>query len=123
MKFSTSFHPQTNGQSERMIQTLEGMLRGCAIDFQGSWSKYIPLLEFGYNNSYQATIGMAPYEALYSKKSRLPIHWDEMGERRHLGLDLITASFEAIEKISYANKRQRPLEFQVGDKVFLKVAQ
>ncbi|KAH9763374.1 Endonuclease [Citrus sinensis] len=134
LKFSTTFHPQTNGQSERMIQTLEGMLRGCAIDFQGSWSKYIPLLEFGYNNSYQATIGMAPYEALYGRKCRSPIHWDEMGERRHLGPDLITASFEAIEKIRqrmqatqsrqkrYADKRRRPLEFQVGDKVFLKVA-
>ncbi|KAH9801781.1 Endonuclease [Citrus sinensis] len=134
LKFSTTFHPQTNGQSERMIQTLEDMLRGCAIDFQGSWSKYIPLLEFGYNNSYQATIGMAPYEALYGRKYRSPIHWDEMGERRHLGPDLITASFETIEKIRqrmqatqsrqkrYADKRRRPLEFQVGDKVFLKVA-
>ncbi|KAH9716733.1 Endonuclease [Citrus sinensis] len=119
---------------ERMIQTLEDMLRGCAIDFQRSWSKYIPLVEFAYNNSYQATIGMAPYEALYGRKCRSPIHWDEMGERRHLGPDLITASFEAIEKIRqrmqpaqsrqkrYVDKRRRPLEFQVGDKVFLKVA-
>ena len=55
------------------------MLRGCAIDFQESWSKYIPLVEFAYTNSYQATIGMAPYEALYGRKYRSPAHWDEMG--------------------------------------------
>ena len=80
LKFSTTFHPQTKSQSERMIQTLEDMLRGCAIDIQGSWSKYLPLVEFAYNNSYQATISMAPYEALYGKKCRSHIHWDEIGE-------------------------------------------
>ena len=110
------------------------MLRACAIDCQGSWSKYLPLVEFAYNNSYQATIGMAPYEALYGRKCRSPIHWDKRGEQRYLGPDYITASSEAIKKIrqrmqaaqsrqkSYADKRRRPLEFQVGDKVFLKVA-
>ena len=80
LKFSKTFHPQTDGQSERTIQTLEDMLRGCAINFQGSWSKYLPLVEFAYNNNYQATISMAPYEALYGRKCRSPIHWDEMGE-------------------------------------------
>ena len=99
LKFSTTFHPQTDGQSERTIQTLEDILWGCAIDLQGSWCKYLPLVEFSYNNSYQATIGMAPYEVLYGRKCRLPIHWDEMAERRHLGPKLITASSEAIEKI------------------------
>ena len=74
LKFSTAFHPQTNDQSERTIHTLEDMLRGCAIDFQGSWSKYIPLVEFAYNNSYQATIGMALYEVLYGRKCKSPIH-------------------------------------------------
>ena len=74
LKFSTAFHPQTDGQTERTIQTLEDMLRACTLDFQGSWSKYLPLIEFAYNNSYQATIGMAPYEALYGRKCRSPIH-------------------------------------------------
>ena len=60
LKFSTAFHPQTDGQSERTIQILEDMLRACVLDFQGSWSRYLPLAEFSYNNSYQATIGMAP---------------------------------------------------------------
>ncbi|XP_055960122.1 uncharacterized protein LOC130014968 [Mercurialis annua] len=65
LKFSTSFYPQTDGQSERTIQTLEDMLRACMIEFQGSWDKYVPLMEFAYNNSYHSSLGMAPYEALY----------------------------------------------------------
>ena len=65
LDFSTAFHPQTDGQSERVIQVLEDMLRGCIIDFRGSWEDYLPLAEFAYNNSYQASIQMAPYEALY----------------------------------------------------------
>ena len=65
LKFSTAFHPQTDGQSERTIQTLEDMLRACVMDFKGTWNHYLPLVEFSYNNSFQASIGMAPYEALH----------------------------------------------------------
>ena len=65
LNFSTAFHPQTDGQSERTIQTLEDMLRACVMDFKGTWNHYLPLVEFSYNNSFQASIGMAPYEALY----------------------------------------------------------
>ena len=79
LKFSTSFHPQTNGQSERTIQTLEDMLRACALDFQGTWDKYLPLAEFSYNNNYQTTVGMAPYEALYGQQCRSLVHWDKVG--------------------------------------------
>ena len=61
LKFSTSFHPQTDGQSERLIQVLEDMLRGCVMEFSGSWDRYITLMEFSYNNSFQSSIGMAPY--------------------------------------------------------------
>src|SRR5574344_3113193 len=68
LKFSTAFHPQTDGQSERTIQILEDMLRACVMDFEGSWNKYLPLIEFSYNNSYQSTVGMAPYEMLYGRK-------------------------------------------------------
>ncbi|XP_060968790.1 uncharacterized protein LOC133036271 [Cannabis sativa] len=82
LKFSTTFHPQTHGQSERTIQILEDLLRACVMDFGGSWSKYLPLIEFSYNNSYQSTIGMAPYGMLYGRKCRSPIHWDEIGERK-----------------------------------------
>jgi hypothetical protein len=85
LNFSTAFHPQTDGQSERTIQTLEDMLRACVLDFKGSWSQYIPLIEFAYNNSYQASIKMAPYEALYGRRCRSPLYWDEVGERQLTG--------------------------------------
>ena len=75
LNFCTAFHPQTNGQSKRVIQVLEDMLRGCALDFSGSWDKYIPLMEFAYNNSYQSSIYMGPYEALYGRRCRTPVCW------------------------------------------------
>ena len=78
---------------------LGDMLRACVIDFEGSWSKYLSLIKFSYNNSYQSTIGVAPYEMLYGRKCRSPIHWDEMGERRYLGPDMVQKTNEAIEKI------------------------
>ena len=74
LHFSTAFHPQTGGQSERIIQTLEDMLRACVLDFKGYWVKYLPLVEFAYNNSFQASIGIAPYEALYGRKCKTLIH-------------------------------------------------
>ena len=80
LHFSTAFHPQTDGQSERTIQTLEDMLRACVIDFEGSWDQHLPLIEFAYNNSYQASIQMAPFEALYGRKCRSPVGWFETGE-------------------------------------------
>ena len=70
LKFSTTFHPQIDGQSERLIQVLEDMLRGCVMEFSGSWDRYIPLMEFSYNNSFQSRICMAPFEALYGRKCR-----------------------------------------------------
>ena len=73
LNFSTSFHPQTDGQSERVIQILEDMLRSCVIDYEGTWDKHIPLVEFVYNNSFQSSIRMTPYEALYGRKCRTPL--------------------------------------------------
>ena len=80
LKLSTAHHPQTDGQSERTIQTLEDMLRSCVIDFGGSWDSHLPLVEFAYNNSYHSSIGMAPFEALYGRKCRTPVCWLEAGE-------------------------------------------
>ena len=85
LHFSTAFHPQTDGQSEITIQALEDMLRACVLDFKGSWDRYLPLMEFAYNNSYQSSIEMAPYEALYGRKRRTPLCWDEVDERKLLG--------------------------------------
>ncbi|KAL0537615.1 hypothetical protein IC582_026598 [Cucumis melo] len=134
LDFSTAFHPQTDGQTERLIQVLEDMLRACALEFPGSWDSHLHLMEFAYNNSYQATIGMAPFEALYGKCCRSPVCWGEVGEQRLMGPELVQSTNEAIQKIrscmhtaqsrqkSYADVRRKDLEFEVGDKVFLKVA-
>ena len=73
LDFSTSFHPQIDGQSERTIQTLEDMLRACVLDFKWSWASHLPLVEFAYNNSYHSSIRAAPYKALYERKYRSPI--------------------------------------------------
>ncbi|GJX64552.1 reverse transcriptase domain-containing protein, partial [Tanacetum coccineum] len=101
LDMSTTYHPETDGQSERTIQTLKDMLRACVIDFGKGWEKHLPLVEFSYNNSYHASIKAAPFEALYGRKCRSPVCWAER---------------------SYANVRRKPLEFQVGDHVMLKVS-
>ena len=112
LRFSTAYHPQTDGQSERTIQTLEDMLRACVLDFGGSWASYLPLIEFAYNNSYQASIRMAPYEALYGRKCRSPLYWDEFGERRIIGPDIVQ---DTIDKVALI--RQRLLAAQDWQKV------
>ena len=89
LNFSVAFHPQTNGQTERLIQVLEDMLRGCVMEFTGSWDRYIPLMEFSYNNSYQSSISMAPYEALYGRRCRTPMCWIELNEHKVIGLDIV----------------------------------
>jgi hypothetical protein len=89
LNISIAYHPQTDEQSERTIQILEDMLRLCVLDFKGKWIKYLPLVEFAYNNSFQATIGMAPYKALYGRKCRSHLYWDEVGERCLIGPKMI----------------------------------
>ena len=96
MKLSTAFHPQTDGQAERTIQTLEDMLRACVIEFRGSWDDHLPLIEFSYNNSYHSIIVMEPFEALYGRRCISPIGWFEVGESSIFGLDII---HEALEKV------------------------
>ncbi|GJX03763.1 putative reverse transcriptase domain-containing protein [Tanacetum coccineum] len=102
LDMSTAYHPQPDRQSERTIQTLKDMLRACVIDFRKGWERHLPLVEFSYNNSYHASIKAAPFEALYGKKCRSPVCW--------------------AEERSYANVRRKPLEFQVRDRVMLKVS-
>ncbi|GJW21662.1 putative reverse transcriptase domain-containing protein [Tanacetum coccineum] len=134
LDMGTVYHPQTNGQSKRTIQTLEDMLRACAIDFGKGWVNPLPLVEFSYNNSYHASIKAAPFEALYGRKFRSPVCWTEVGEAQILGPELIQETTEKIVQIkqrmqaardrqkSYANLKRKPMEFQVGDKVMLKVS-
>ena len=89
LDFSTALNPHTDGQSERTIQTLEDMLRICVMDHVSSWDDHLPLVEFAYNNSYHSSIEMAPYEALYGRKCRSPLCWDEIGERELNGPEII----------------------------------
>ncbi|GJS97579.1 putative nucleotidyltransferase, ribonuclease H [Tanacetum coccineum] len=134
LKFSTAFHPETDGQSERTIQTLEDMLRSCALEWAGNWDDYICLVEFAYNNSWHASIKCAPFEMLYGRKCRAPICWDQVGERILEGPEMIEVTNEKVavarEKLkeaqtrqkSYADRHRRALEFQPGEHVFLKVS-
>nr|GEV32406.1 putative reverse transcriptase domain-containing protein [Tanacetum cinerariifolium] len=97
LDMSTAYHPQTDGQSERTIQTLEDILRAYVIDFGGSWDVHLPLVEFSYNNSYYLSIRYALFEALYGRKCRSPILWAEIRESRLIGTELVQ---ETTDKVS-----------------------
>ncbi|GKD85277.1 putative reverse transcriptase domain-containing protein [Tanacetum coccineum] len=134
LDMSTAYHPQTDGQSERTIQTLEDMLRACVIDFGGNWDVHLPLAEFSYNNSYHSSIRCALFKALYGRKCRSPVLWEEIGESSLIGPELVQETTDKVvlikEKLkaardrqkSYADNRRKPLEFEVGDRVLLKVS-
>ncbi|KAK9723940.1 hypothetical protein RND81_05G035500 [Saponaria officinalis] len=92
LKMSTTFHLATDGQTERTIQTLKDMLRACVMEFKGSWEDRLDLIEFSYNNSFHASIGMAPFEALYGRKCRSPVCWDDLAESVVLGPQMIEES-------------------------------
>ncbi|GKB06529.1 putative reverse transcriptase domain-containing protein, partial [Tanacetum coccineum] len=129
-----AYHPQTNGQSERTIQTLEDMLRAYVLNFRGSWDVHLSLVEFSYNNIYHSSVRCAPFEALYCRKCHSPIMWAEVGEGQLIGPELMQETTEKISQIkdrlkaasdcqkSYADKMRKPLEFSVGDYVLLKVS-
>ncbi|GJY05236.1 putative reverse transcriptase domain-containing protein [Tanacetum coccineum] len=134
LDMSTAYHPQTDGESERTIQTLEDMLRSCILDFEESWDVHLPLVEYSYNNSYHSSVRCAPFEALYGRKCCSPIMWAEVGEGQLIGPELVQETSEKISQIkdrlkaahdhqkSYANKRRKPLKFSVGNYVLLKVS-
>ncbi|GKF90186.1 putative reverse transcriptase domain, ribonuclease H-like domain, aspartic peptidase domain protein [Tanacetum coccineum] len=131
---STAYHPETDGQSEMTIQTLEDMLWACVIDFGKGWERHLPLVEFSYNNSYNANIKAAPFEALYGRKCRSPVCWAKVGDVQLTKPEIINETTKKIMQIqqhlqaardrqrSYANVRRKPLEFQVEDRVMLKVS-
>ncbi|WVZ94158.1 hypothetical protein U9M48_040088 [Paspalum notatum var. saurae] len=99
-----AYHPQTSGQVERVNQILEDMLRACALTYSTKWDECLPLAEFAYNNSYQKSLDMAPFEALYGRRCRTPLNWSEPGQK------------------SYSDKRRRPLVFEKDDHVYLRVS-
>ena len=133
LDLSTAFHPQMDRQSERTIQTLEDLLRSCVLSWTGSWD-HLPLVVFVYNNNYQASIKMAPYEALYGHMCISPLCCDVVGEGSLVGLDWVQQTHDKVREIrqnlltapsrqkSYADVRQRDLEFSVGGEVLLKLS-
>jgi hypothetical protein len=131
---SSAYHPQTDGQTERVNQILEDMFRACIIHYDTNWDKCLGLAEFSYNNSYQSSLQMAPFEALYGRRCRTPLSWSETGEHQIFGPDLVTVAEDKVKLIqanlkavqsrqkSYADQRRKPLQFQVGDYVYLRVS-
>nr|GEU64565.1 putative reverse transcriptase domain-containing protein [Tanacetum cinerariifolium] len=113
LDMSTAYHPQTDGQSECTINTLEDMLRAYVLDFRGSWDVHVLLVEILYNNSYHSSVRCAQFEALYGRKCRSPIMWPEINDRLKAALD---------HQKGYVDMRRKPLEFSVGDHVLLKVS-
>jgi hypothetical protein len=131
---SSAYHPHTDGQTERINQILEDMLRAHIIHYGTSWDKCLALAEFSYNNSYQSSLQMTPFEELYGRKCRTPLSWSETGERKIFGPDLVVEAEDKVKVIqanlkttqsrqkSYADRRRKPLQFQVGDFVYLRVS-
>jgi hypothetical protein len=131
---SSAYHPQTSGQTERVNQIIEDMLRACVLEFPQKWDDYLPLAKFSYNNSYQESIKMAPFEALYGRRCCTSLNWFEPGERCFFRPDMVKEAEEKVRRIiynlkeaqarqkSYVDKRRKPLYFLVGDYVYLKVS-
>jgi hypothetical protein len=134
LRFSSAYHPQTDGQTKRVNQILEDMLRACAMQYGRSWEKSLSYAEFSYNNSYQESLKMALFEMLYGQRCQTPLFWSETGERKVFGPDILQEVKKQVcmvrEKLrvvqsrqkSCADHRRRELSFEVGDFMYLKVS-
>jgi hypothetical protein len=134
LRFSSAYHTQTDGQTEIVNQILEGMLRSCALQYGRSWDKSLPYTEFSYKNSYQESLKMAPFEMLYGQRCQTPLIWNETGEWKVFGPDILQEAEKQVRMVrenmrvaqsrkkSYADHRRRELSFEVGDFVYLKVS-
>jgi hypothetical protein len=134
LRFSSAYHPQADGQTERVNQILEDILRACALQYERSWDKSLPYAKFSYNNSYQESLKMAPFEMLYGRRCRTPLFWNETGERKVFGSNILQEAEKQVRMVrenlrvtqsrqkSYVDHRRRELSFEVGDFVYLKVS-
>ncbi|WMV24600.1 hypothetical protein MTR67_017985 [Solanum verrucosum] len=118
VNLSTTFHPQTDGQAERTIKTLQDILRACVINFKGSWDDHLPLIKFAYNKSYHYSIGMAPFEALYGRRCRSPIWLFEVGEVALIGPELVLEAMENVQLIRVAYELDLPNELAMVHSIF-----
>jgi hypothetical protein len=131
---SLAYHPQTDGQTERVNQTIKDMLRACILNDGPKCDEHLPLTEFSYNNNYQESIKISPFEALYGRSCRTPLSWSKLGERVIFGPDIVTEAEEKVKQThaniltaqscqkSYTDKRHHPLEFEVDGHVYLQVS-
>jgi hypothetical protein len=134
LNFSSTYRPQTDGQTEWTNHILEDMLRACTLKYGQSWNKSISYAEFSYNNSYQASIKMAPFEALYGWQCRTPLFWSQTGESQVFGPKVLKDVVRQVHMIrenlrvaqsrqkSYADKWRRDLSFKAGEFIYLKVS-
>jgi hypothetical protein len=134
LNFTSAYHPQIDGQTERVNQILEDMLRACALKDNQSWDKCLLYVEFSNNNSYQESRKMAPFEFLYGRKCRTPLFWNEPGENQIFGPGILQEAERQVQMVrenlklaqsrqkSYADNRRRELRFQVDDFMYLKVS-
>jgi transposase InsO family protein len=134
LNFSSAYHPQIDGQTERVNQILEDMLRACALKDEKSWDKSLSYAEFSYNNSYQESLKMSPFEVLYGRMCRTPLFWNETGENQVFGPEVLREAERQVQVVrenlqlaqsrqkSYVDHRRRNLSFEVGDFVYLKVS-
>ncbi|KAH9294374.1 hypothetical protein KI387_040428, partial [Taxus chinensis] len=132
LNFSSAYHPEMYGQTERVNQVLEDMLRMYCIDQQYKWEEYLPLVEFSYNNTYHASLKMVPFEELYGRKCRTPVSWDNIEDREVIGLEILMEMEQQIKMIwehlkeaanrqkSYANLKRVDRNYKLGEKVFLR---
>jgi hypothetical protein len=134
LNFNSAYPPQTGRQTERTNQIIEDMLRACALKYGKCWDKSLPYAEFSYNNSYQDSIEMAPFEALYGRQCRTPLFWSQTRESQIFGPEVLKDAVKRVQMIrenlkvaqsrlkSYADKRITVLSFEVGDFIYLKVS-
>ena len=133
LKHSTAYHPQTDGQTERVNQILEDMLRSCALTHGPKWEDSLPYAEFSYNNSYQSSLKMSPFEALYGRKCRTPLNWSQTGDSQIFGTDLMLEAEKQVKDIqerlciaksrqkSYYDPKHREVTFEPGEYAYLRV--
>ena len=133
LNFSTSFHPQTDGQTQRVNQVLEYLLRVYVKDQPSKWEDYLYLVEFSYNNNYQASTRYSPFEIMYGRKCNTPISWSNLVDRLVLGPELLKEMEVIVKQVqgnlkiaqdqhkSQTDLKRTPKEFQVGEHVFIKV--
>eukprot|EP00253_Pinus_taeda_P035644 PITA_35644 len=132
LNFSTAYHPQTDGQTERVNQVLEDILRARVMLRPNQWEDYLHPVEFAYNNGYHSSTQLSPFEVLYGRKCRTPSSWGRPEDRLRLGPDMLKEMEDMVKKVrnnlkvaqdrqkSFADRKRRFKEFQVGDHVFVK---